>query len=367
MRYAVLFLLMLTTNTCYADLSQSTEWTEEDGSPSIFNPYQVRFANGNLTDNLDGTLSIAGGSGAPTTADYLVGTTDAGLSAEIVVGTTPGGELGNTWASPTLDDSVTVTGWVMGASTATTPSVDDSDTSLATTAFVNSEIVDDLDTSAEVAAVVTDETGTSLLVFNTDPAIVAPAISGTPNAAGELGYNTTQAMQTTYGGITAVVAPIHGTIASGVGTETLTDSTASEQNFTSMYTFPANSIYTGKVYRITIYIEEITGTSTNTRAFHLKLGSTVVYTQTAANQNNGLTRSCAYAFHIFGRAAAGAAANVSIGCDSALNAGGNVNNTNQPIALATNGTLTINLGVTYSGTGSTETVEQQAFLIEEIN
>jgi hypothetical protein len=46
---------------------------------------------------------ITGGSGAPTTVDYLVGTADAGLSAEIVVGTTPGGELGGTWASPTVD------------------------------------------------------------------------------------------------------------------------------------------------------------------------------------------------------------------------------------------------------------------------
>lgn len=40
---------------------------------------------------------------APTGADYLVGTTQAGLSAEIVVGTTPGGELGGTWAAPTVD------------------------------------------------------------------------------------------------------------------------------------------------------------------------------------------------------------------------------------------------------------------------
>lgn len=42
-------------------------------------------------------------SGAPTTADYLVGTAQAGLSAEIVVGPTPGGELGGTWPSPTVD------------------------------------------------------------------------------------------------------------------------------------------------------------------------------------------------------------------------------------------------------------------------
>jgi hypothetical protein len=49
-------------------------------------------------------VSTAGsGGGAPTTVNYLVGTADGGLSAEIVVGTTPGGELGGTWASPTVD------------------------------------------------------------------------------------------------------------------------------------------------------------------------------------------------------------------------------------------------------------------------
>ncbi len=41
--------------------------------------------------------------GAPTNADYLVGTANGDLSAEIVVGTTPGGELGGTWAAPTVD------------------------------------------------------------------------------------------------------------------------------------------------------------------------------------------------------------------------------------------------------------------------
>lgn len=41
--------------------------------------------------------------GAPSGADYLVGTAQGALSAEIVVGTSPGGELGGTWASPTVD------------------------------------------------------------------------------------------------------------------------------------------------------------------------------------------------------------------------------------------------------------------------
>lgn len=40
---------------------------------------------------------------APDSVDYLVGTASAGLSGEIVVGTSPGGELGGTWASPTVD------------------------------------------------------------------------------------------------------------------------------------------------------------------------------------------------------------------------------------------------------------------------
>jgi hypothetical protein len=62
-----------------------------------------------LVDGTDGAAvwteasPIAGTVYAPTNADYLVGTAQGGLSDEIVVGTTPGGELGGTWASPTVD------------------------------------------------------------------------------------------------------------------------------------------------------------------------------------------------------------------------------------------------------------------------
>src|SRR3990167_273485 len=57
---------------------------------------------------------------APSDADYIVGTANGSLSAEIVVGTTPGGELGGTLGAPTIDDSVTTTGWVMGTFSGTT-------------------------------------------------------------------------------------------------------------------------------------------------------------------------------------------------------------------------------------------------------
>lgn len=44
-----------------------------------------------------------GAGGAPTDATYLVTAAHGDLSAEVVVGATPGGELGGTWASPTVD------------------------------------------------------------------------------------------------------------------------------------------------------------------------------------------------------------------------------------------------------------------------
>jgi hypothetical protein len=58
-------------------------------------------ADDTTDDEVDVTIASTGG--APTTADYLVGTANGSLSAEIVVGTSPGGELGGTWASPTVD------------------------------------------------------------------------------------------------------------------------------------------------------------------------------------------------------------------------------------------------------------------------
>jgi hypothetical protein len=51
---------------------------------------------------IDELAASSGGAAAPATVDYLVGTASGALSAEIVVGTTPGGELGGTWASPTV-------------------------------------------------------------------------------------------------------------------------------------------------------------------------------------------------------------------------------------------------------------------------
>lgn len=59
--------------------------TEEDGSPIVYQPWKIKFSNGVVTDNGDGTVSVnisAGTAGAPTTASYITQTPDATLSAE---------------------------------------------------------------------------------------------------------------------------------------------------------------------------------------------------------------------------------------------------------------------------------------------
>lgn len=53
----------------------------------------------------DAAALLAAAGAAPNSADYLVGTANGSLSGEIAVGTTPGGELGGTWASPTVDST----------------------------------------------------------------------------------------------------------------------------------------------------------------------------------------------------------------------------------------------------------------------
>lgn len=74
---------------------------------------------------------------APPNADYLVGTANTILSAEVVVGTSPAGELGGTWASPTVDAThsgsphsdyiakafVAAKGDIIGASANDTPAI----------------------------------------------------------------------------------------------------------------------------------------------------------------------------------------------------------------------------------------------------
>lgn len=112
-----------------ADTVVVIDGTDATSFPAIFDS-----ATGGLAVKTDAGLTYAADTGT-LSATVLT----EGANAVYNSGETPGGELGGTFASFTIDDSVTVTGWVMGASTATSPSADDNDTSLATSAFVQAE------------------------------------------------------------------------------------------------------------------------------------------------------------------------------------------------------------------------------------
>ena len=53
---------ILLTTPCFAAVNNIIE---EDGSPSAY-PWRLKFPNGTMTDNLDGTVSLAAGLGGVT-------------------------------------------------------------------------------------------------------------------------------------------------------------------------------------------------------------------------------------------------------------------------------------------------------------
>lgn len=70
--------------------------TEADGAPSVA-AGTIKFSNGSVTDNGDGSASVTvTGGGAPTGATYIMQTADAGTSAEQALGALATGCLGST-------------------------------------------------------------------------------------------------------------------------------------------------------------------------------------------------------------------------------------------------------------------------------
>ena len=73
-------------------------------------------------------------------SDTLTCSTCTGNAATVTTNANLTGEVTSVGNAATIADTITVTGWTMGASTATTPAENDNDTSLATTAYVQTEI-----------------------------------------------------------------------------------------------------------------------------------------------------------------------------------------------------------------------------------
>lgn len=86
---------------------------------------------------VNGTITATAFSGAGT---GLTGTASSLTAGTVTTNANLTGDVTSSGNAATIADSVTVTGWALGASTATTPSAGDNDTSLATTAYVQTEI-----------------------------------------------------------------------------------------------------------------------------------------------------------------------------------------------------------------------------------
>ena len=144
----------------------------------------------------------------PDNADYLVGTANGSLSAEIVVGTTPGGELGGTWASPTLDDSVSVATWTFTGAPGSTHSngatsagsiafAEDSDNGANTATLIGPA------STANVTLTLQATTGT---VYSTGGTDVSVADGGTGRSTSTTAYGLIAAGTTATGALQTLAA-----------------------------------------------------------------------------------------------------------------------------------------------------------------
>lgn len=135
-----------------------------------------------------------------------------------------------------------------------------------------------------------------------------------------------------------------------------TNSVTTDQDYASIFTIPANTISTGVWLEVRLHWKYVSGSLAPTYGFYLKLGGTKVYTPSlAVNATAVGTYYFTMIFYIIGTAAVGAAVAVDVGIEADWGTGDDHNVTG-PQNLATNGTLTIVPGITFSATGSTETL-----------
>lgn len=124
-------------------------------------------------------------------------------------------------------------------------------------------------TSAQLLGLITDETGSGLLVFGTSPTIVTPTFSGSINFSGTLPFKSV------FISATAGSPTLTAGCADGVQTETITNKVnywscafdgSIDQNWQTTFTLPKN--YTGGTFTVAV---EWTGTSTGNTEWEISI------------------------------------------------------------------------------------------------
>lgn len=173
---------------------------------------------------------------------------------------------------------------------------------------------------------------------------------------------------------TAAVLPI--TNSSGYAGSTNSDSSGAgaDVNHTPNYSIPASYLTAGKILRVTAMFRMNTSGTPPTIIFKLKAGSTALFTHTAVTPANSLVNnSIVLQWFLVGGAAPGASAAtytsmVSIPSGFATGSGALMNATAQPVNLATNGPLTLQVATLLSSdTAGTNNVTLDAFSVEATN
>lgn len=324
-----------------------------DDQSGAFYLDSANFTGTNWTDLTDGgatTLHSHAGGGSPGGLDTQVQFNDAGSF---------GGDAGLVYNKTT---NVLTAGEIIDSGlTADRLVVSDGSKQLVSTI-----------TSANLAASISDETGTAgKAVFDTDPTLIRAVMSGTPAAQGAIGYNTTRDTVLQYDNAwgASLVFGLRVPIISRPN-ETLTNTVATDQDFTSLGNIPANFIIAQRVIRITLILSYTSDGVASAQASYLKLGTTKVAAGNSVTPGNNETRAGVMQYYVFGTAAAGAAANVDTAnvvpanINVWLNSG---NSVAQPVALATNGALAIVPGVTFASTAGTDTRTLISAMVEVLN
>jgi hypothetical protein len=199
--------------------------------------------------------------------------------------------------------------------------------------------------------------------------VIPKAAAPTPTADGDVAYGTTQDHYVA-GGAGGLTGSFPRVLSVTRPNEQKTNSTTNDQDYTSVFTIPANYLIAQKTLRVSFFFQQVSDGSASTVAHYLKLGSTKVYTaNNSATQSNSVTRGMCHQFMIIGTAAAGASANVDtfivVGSSFGNSAANNA--TSQPVALATNGALNIVFGIAYGTNTSGESITLLDAIVEELN
>lgn len=285
--------------------------TEEDGSPDVY-PWQIKFSNGSVTDNNDGTVSVSSSGGVVTGMTLDLGD-DSGNDSTALVEIAITGDtnsifteseadklliaVANDWPTADEADNLSTTGYdnleahdmtwtgahefqsefsVTGSGGATilfsestsNPTVDanqgalyskdlNGDTvpywRLQSNGTVNKVIIEsEIDLSSEIDDLVIDDTGSGALVFNNSPLITGPTINSSLNTNFLIGsrFVTTNAS---------------GSLSS-VGSSANLSSTIIDETGSSVIVFNNSPTITGPTIHTSFVVEQTGGTDIMTGA-----------------------------------------------------------------------------------------------------